>query len=572
MHMKRSIKLLSFFLGYSRWLVGAAIAAGLLAGASSAALMILINAKISNVSSRGASLAAFAGFAILVLFSTTASGVLSSQLAQRSSLDLRLFICKRILASPLRDLELAGEHKLLTALTQDIMVVISAFLRVPPFFINIAIVTGGLVYLAWLSPVMLMVLVGLIVVAIASYLLPQGTANKYLKVAREEYANLVDHFRAVISGSKELKLHQRRRHAFFDTQVERTAVSLKHNAVMGEGIYVLLNAWSQVLYFVVIGLVLFASPLLIKGAAPAVLTGYALTVLYISAPIQALVNIVPALSLAAISYEKLEELGLSLKASDVKEREGLESEKPATWRSLELAGATHSYYREREPGEFILGPINLSFERGELVFLVGGNGSGKTTLAKLLCGLYSPEAGSIKVDGVDVREQDIDDYRQYFSVVFTEFHLFEQLLGLEATDLDGLARDYLGLLELDHKVTVEDGKLSTTKLSYGQRKRLALLTAYLEDRSFYIFDEWAADQDPVFKAVFYEKLLPGLKAKGKTVLVISHDDRYYYVADRIIKLEYGKLEHEYDASREEADVDPEYTSSVALPGVLVGRP
>jgi putative ATP-binding cassette transporter len=91
-------------------------------------------------------------------------------------------------------------------------------------------------------------------------------------------------------------------------------------------------------------------------------------------------------------------------------------------------------------------------------------------------------------------------------------------------------------------VTIDPrGTLSTTALSQGQRKRLALLTAYLEDRPFYVFDEWAADQDPTFKEVFYRQLLPGLKDAGKTVLVISHDDRYFHLADRVLRLESGKL-------------------------------
>jgi putative ATP-binding cassette transporter len=96
-------------------------------------------------------------------------------------------------------------------------------------------------------------------------------------------------------------------------------------------------------------------------------------------------------------------------------------------------------------------------------------------------------------------------------------------------------------------VQVKDGTLSTIELSQGQRKRLALLTAFLEDRPFYIFDEWAADQDPFFREVFYLQLLPELKAKGKTVLVISHDDRYYSLGDRIIKLDYGKIEFDNPA-------------------------
>ncbi|MFY9571046.1 MAG: ABC transporter ATP-binding protein, partial [Blastocatellia bacterium] len=106
------------------------------------------------------------------------------------------------------------------------------------------------------------------------------------------------------------------------------------------------------------------------------------------------------------------------------------------------------------------------------------------------------------------------------------------------------ARDYLARLELDNKLEINDGVLSTTNLSQGQRKRLALLTAYMEDRAVYVFDEWAADQDPLFKRVFYYHLLPDLKARGKMVLVISHDDQYYHVADRIVKLEYGKIEYD----------------------------
>jgi putative ATP-binding cassette transporter len=135
-----------------------------------------------------------------------------------------------------------------------------------------------------------------------------------------------------------------------------------------------------------------------------------------------------------------------------------------------------------------------------------------------------------------------EEFRQLFSAVFSDFHLFEKLLGLDGPGLDARARAYLTQLRLEHKLQVRDGELSTSKLSQGQRKRLALLTAYLEDRPFYVFDEWAADQDPSFKEVFYLRMLPELKARGKAVLVISHDDHYYHVADHLIKLDYGQIE------------------------------
>jgi putative ATP-binding cassette transporter len=219
---------------------------------------------------------------------------------------------------------------------------------------------------------------------------------------------------------------------------------------------------------------------------------------------------------------------------------------------LDLVGVTHTYYREEDNGSFNLGPIDLTLRPGELVFLTGGNGSGKTTLAKLITGLYAPEAGEICVDGKPVTDELREDYRQCFSVVFSDFYLFESLLGIDGFELNSRARDYLVRLQLDRKVRVENKKPSTTDLSQGQRKRLALLTAYLEDRPIYLFDEWAADQDPLFKEVFYQHLLPELKARNKTVLVISHDDHYYHVADRLIKLDYGKIEYDRRMSGPEA--------------------
>jgi putative ATP-binding cassette transporter len=137
-----------------------------------------------------------------------------------------------------------------------------------------------------------------------------------------------------------------------------------------------------------------------------------------------------------------------------------------------------------------------------------------------------------------------DDYRQQFSAVFFDFYLFERLFGFEGKDVDAESQKYLDLLQLSHKLTIKDGHLSTVDLSQGQRKRVALLNAYLEDRPIYIFDEWAADQDPQFKQIFYYELVPELKSRGKTVIVISHDDRYYHLADRLIKLESGKIEYD----------------------------
>jgi putative ATP-binding cassette transporter len=200
------------------------------------------------------------------------------------------------------------------------------------------------------------------------------------------------------------------------------------------------------------------------------------------------------------------------------------------------------------PGDekgFLLGPLSLSLQPEQITYIVGGNGSGKSTLAKLITGLYPPGTGSIYLDGVLITDQNREWYRQHFSAIFTDFYLFESCLGFDQTNLDQEVEGYLRQLQLDHKVQVKDGVLSTINLSQGQRKRLALLTAYLEDRPIYLFDEWASDQEPLFRDFFYKQILVTLKERRKAVVVITHDDRYFHLADQIVKLDYGKIEPNY---------------------------
>ena len=125
--------------------------------------------------------------------------------------------------------------------------------------------------------------------------------------------------------------------------------------------------------------------------------------------------------------------------------------------------------------------------------------------------------------------------------MLADFHLFDDALEVDDPGLQRRATAYLKDLSIDHKVSIRDGKFSTTQLSSGQRKRLALVTAYLEDRPCYLFDEWAADQDPEFKRIFYTTLLQDLRARGKAVIVITHDDAYFHCADRVIKLVDGNV-------------------------------
>jgi putative ATP-binding cassette transporter len=317
-------------------------------------------------------------------------------------------------------------------------------------------------------------------------------------------------------------------------------------------IFVSAASWGSLLFFIAVGIILFVIPhyFAISHSSS---VAFVMVILFMMTPLQLLLNFVPMLVGANVAVQKIERLGLSLLEISEEGGPAVPLAGGPSWEQVELVGVSHTY-RGEEDNVFALGPLDLTIRRGEVIFLVGGNGSGKTTLAKLLIGLYAPEAGEIRLDGQPITNQNREEYRQKFSVVFSDFFLFESLLGLGSPSLDDEARRYLEQLHLKHKVRVQGGKLSTTELSQGQRKRLALLNAYLEDSPIFLFDEWAADQDPEFKKVFYYQLLPELKRRGKTVVAISHDDGFYHVGDRIIKLSEGQVE--FDRTPARLDLTP----------------
>ncbi|HEY0762323.1 MAG TPA: cyclic peptide export ABC transporter [Pyrinomonadaceae bacterium] len=534
------MKILTFMMKYSKGIVILSIVAGLVSGISNTGLVALVHNILGRGKDRpGYLLATYIGLCFLLPLSRFTSQLLLTQLSQRGIFELRLQMSRQILSAPLRRLEEVGSARIMSSLTDDLFIITTTLISIPVLCMQLAVVLGCLAYMAWLSWTAFLTVLVFMALGILSFRAAVNKATRYMIMARRDADVLFRHYRALNDGAKELKLHRSRRNTFINEVMRTTALSLRRNNVTGTGIMAVASSWYQILFFTLIGLLLFVLPL-IQVVDSSLLTGYVLAIFYMLIPFEDLTGLIPSMARANISLQRIDELGISL-TSDVKEKE-VESGKPdQDWQRLELNGVTHSYHNERDGSTFTLGPIDFAFKPGELVFLVGGNGSGKTTLAKLLSGLYIPENGDISLDGTPITDENRDEYRQFFSAVFYDFFLFETLLGLDPEKLDDRARDYLTQLQLDHKVQIKEGELSTIDLSQGQRKRLALLTAFLEDRPFYIFDEWAADQDPVFREVFYLQILAELKRKNKTVLVISHDDRYYHLGDRVIKLDYGKI-------------------------------
>lgn len=535
------MNLISFLLRSSGRLMTIAILTGFLSGASSAGLIALISWSMAgNPSTAGRTIAlGFLGLVGIVLLTDMTARMALIRLSQEAVFRLQLRLSKQILASELSHLEQLGNARLLATLTEDVLAISNAVFILPFLLINLAIVAGCFVYITWLSWQVLLIILGLFAIAMGSCQVFLRRGRRMLALAREERDRLFQQFQTITDGIKELKLHYWRRQDFLQDDLQATADQFRRYNTIGLSLYAVNESVGKFLFFFAIGLVLFFIPHVI-AIDSRTLAGYVLTFTYLIGPMDNIVSKLPILTKANIALQKVESLGLSLHHRA--EATMVPSAIDPTWKSLELKAVTHTYISGQDETYFTLGPIDITLKPGELIFIVGGNGSGKSTLAKLITGLYVPELGEITLNQQPITAENREWYRQHFSVVFADFHLFDQLLGFNNPAIDHQAQTYLRLLQLDRKVTVQAGKLSTTALSQGQRKRLALLTSYLEDRPIYLFDEWAADQDPVFKQLFYTQLLPQLRDRGKTVLVITHDDHYFQLADRIIKLNYGQIE------------------------------
>ncbi len=520
---------------------------GAAAGSGCSALIIsLIHRQLRQNAAPEPYLPLMFGLFIVVYYVLSSySEYILLSLSQKELCRLRLRFSRRVMELPLKRIEEIGGPDLMASLTNDVEKIANSLRQIPTIFLSGSMILGAGLYVAWLSWTLCLITIILLSVGVYLYRLPLyklSLLQRYWIRLRDGWDDLFRHFHALTHGTKELLIHRERREKFFDLCLRETCFQLRDDAIRGKTIQNLFFRIGDTLYLIVLGLMLFIIVPWLKIEND-ILMGYVMAGLFIMAPLGSLLNFGPNFGEAVVALDKLKALGVGLMDQETRsDQSGMRFAADARLEALiRLEGVTYDYHREIDDDKFRLGPINLEIRAGETTFIVGGNGSGKTTLLKLLCGLYTPEEGKIFWLGEEVTGENRETYRQFFSVVFSDFYLFDNLFGLESSAQDNATMKYLQRLHLDRKVTIEGGKLSTVDLSQGQRKRLALLTAYLEDRPVYIFDEWAADQDPVFKSVFYRELLPELKEQGKTLLVITHDDTWYDKADRIIKLRDGQL-------------------------------
>ncbi|MFI6778425.1 ATP-binding cassette domain-containing protein [Nocardia sp. NPDC050412] len=596
------MQLIRFLISISWMRIAAVIAAGLICGAANTYLVTLIRGVVSPEPHPHINIQSFALTGLVILVSGVVSQVLLIRLAQEAIYRLRADLSSGIVSAPLEHLERLGMHRLMATLTEDVRSLSQAVTAIPSICIDVATIVGCFVFLLAVSGPLFAVTVAGTLLGIACVELILRRVRNIYREARENEDALLRSYQAVTLGIKELKLHRGRRRDFMQRHLLGSAATLRAQNVDAGSKFSVAQGFGQALQLGTMALILFVlvAPL---DLSRDVMVGYVLVTTFLAMPMQNFMHRIPDLLRGDVALAKIRAMNLSMETMHDEQRLPFTDRPTVDAARLELTNVTYGYRMEPPPpfppgpggpgprgprggahppgrgprpggplpdvnghrfvdhsghdnrpmplgpppeasnGEagFRLGPLDLVFEPGQITFIVGGNGSGKSTLAKLITGLYVPQTGTLSLNGEPIDHENIEWFRQNSSAIFTDFHLFEEYLGFDRPGLDGEVRRYLEELQIAHKVTVQDGRLSTIDLSQGQRKRLALLTALLEDRQIYVFDEWAADQEPKFRDVFYQEILTELKQRGKTVIVITHDDRYFHHADQLVKLDFGRV-------------------------------
>lgn len=475
------------------------------------------------------------GFAIFYMAERSSLRAANALLQIRlAALNLRL--ADKVRTAELRAIERLGRGRLLAIIGQETSHLARTFPLLASAAQSLVLLVFCLIYIALLSWASFVVVSGVTAIGLVLFALRRARLRREMVRVHAQEAAMLDMVAHVTDGFQEIRLNADRNDALY-RQASEAADRLR-TTVTGIG-----RDWAGLLMFsnaylyALLGVVVFVLPSFFAGYTD-VIYKIAAIAFFSVGPILAVTSSAPLFDRANIGLGHVFALEREL------ERESGQVQPPASaprfedFQHISLEAVEFAF--GPTPESFRVGPLDLTLRRGELVFLTGGNGSGKSTTLKLLCGLYEPSTGCACVDGVPVTPDTLQAYRENFSCVFTDFHLFPRAYGMEHAD-PAQVNALLARLDIADKVTFADGAFSTQALSTGQRKRLALVVALLEDRPILLLDEFAADQDADHREIFYNELLPELKREGKTVVAVTHDDRYWAVADRRIQLDLGRM-------------------------------
>lgn len=478
---------------------------------------------------------------IIIFYYTRKSALSTAIIAIESAIaNVRIRIVDKIRCSNLVFMEKKGKAEIYTDLTQNINLISQSILIIVGTTQASIVLVFCFFYVIWLSPFGFILILFSLLLGIKIYLSHAKNISEEIRITTRKEAEFFDTLNQFLKGFKEIKINQQKNNDLFAhiETISQETKQLKQTVGLN---FVDNIMFSNTFSNVMLGILVFLLPIFTLTHADVIIQLTA-TLLFILGPINMLISSIPMLAQANIAVENIRRLEAEL---DVIYQKNISTRHVPEntffdFKTIRLDNLQFQYEDKKGKPLFYAGPIELTIQQGEILFVVGGNGSGKSTLLKLLTGLYYPSRGHIFVDHKKISKYNYQAYRELFSIIFTDFHLFDRLYGLPTVDEQQL-QALLRLMELDNKTEYFDGRFTHLDLSTGQKKRLAFITAMLDDKPIYIFDEWAADQDPRFKRYFYEEIIFDLRNQGKTVIAVTHDDRYFALADRVIKMDYGKI-------------------------------
>jgi putative ATP-binding cassette transporter len=477
---------------------------------------------------------------VLFFWSRRSSSRLSLKVAEDILADMRLRLTKMISETDLDSFNKLGSSAFLTALGSNTLIVSQASMQLAGAVPSAMLLLASLIIAFMISVPALLLTLGYIVFSVIYYQVSIRSIEKNWDKAIEQenyFYSLLNHF---LDGFKELKLSRSKRDDIFTNYYEKACHEARDLKVTTGSIYTDVSVIIMTLFYLLLGMLVFVLPKY-TAIAPEAIVQLCGLVLFIAAPLNEILSMGSTASRVESSVKAIHSLEEKLQElATEKELENGEIKKIQEFSQIKFNEISFSYLDNEGAESFKLGPLSLHINQGETLFITGGNGSGKTTLIHLLACLFKPMEGNISVDDEVISPSKYSGYRSLFGAIFNPPHLFDRLYGIEHFDIDEV-RANIEEFDIASKTEYKDGKFSNLDLSTGQRKRLALASTLAEDRNVMLFDEVAADQDPQFRDFYYHKILPRLKAKGKTIIVISHDDAYFHCADRILKMECGQL-------------------------------
>ena len=506
--------------------------------AGTVSMMALINVVIERADPRDLDIVT------LILFVLAAAGVLVGQtLGQRISAHtvetMMNAIRQRIVSKTRRleysDFEAIGGTRIYDALTRKGALISEASVAVVPAYAAMGSLVLGGIYTVLLSSAVFGALAAIIVTSILFFRLNMRKARVAMGEASMAETAYLKTFKDLLGGFKEVRLHRPRGDDLQEGHLAPKSMALLMVRIRAAASTTTAGTVSLLFFYIMLGTICFILPPIVDDAAVIAQSIY--VSVFLLSTVETILRSVPLVTRATFAMNDLESLEAELEQHGDSAKYGPER---AEFETISLEKVTFNYRNSSGEPVATTGPVDLSIRRGETLFCVGGNGSGKSTFMKMLCRLYPPNSGTIRWDGALVDSGNASAYRALFSTVYSDFHLFGHLYGM--TDIgEDTVNGLLAELGLGAKVSYANGAFSTTELSTGQRKRLAFAVAILEDRPIMVLDELSADQDPEFRDHFYRDWLPKLKAEGRTLIVVSHDDRYFGLADRIVTFRDGRI-------------------------------